>query len=52
MEVYKAVFDGILTVLKHPVVIGGYKFSLFGLMVVSTGAYLVGIVLRAIFGED
>ena len=52
MEVYKVVFDGILTILKYPVVIGGYKFTLFGLMIVSTGAYLISIVLKAIFGDD
>ncbi|MBD5530600.1 MAG: hypothetical protein HDQ98_00135 [Lachnospiraceae bacterium] len=52
MEAYKAAFDGILTVLKHPVVIGNVKFSLFGLMCVSLGAYFVSIVLKAIFGDD
>lgn len=52
MEIFQVVFDGILTILKHPVTIGDYTFSFFGLMVVSIGAYLVGHILKAIFGDD
>ncbi len=51
MEAFKAAFDGILSILKHPIMIGGYTFSLFGLMVVSFGAALVAIVLKAIFDD-
>lgn len=52
MEAFKAMFDGILTILKHPVTIGGFTFSFFGLMVVSLGAMLIGIILKAIFSDD
>lgn len=52
MEVYRVVFDGILTILKRPVEIGNVKFSLFGLVVVAVGADLVSMILKAIFGGD
>lgn len=51
-ELLKTLLDAAMVLLRYPLHFGNYTFSMFGVMMVSFGATLVGIVLKAIFGDD
>lgn len=48
----KVLLEAVMTLLKYPLHIGGYTFSMFGVMMLSIGATIVGVILKAIFGDD
>lgn len=41
-----------MELLRYPLHFGNYTFSMFGVMMLSIGGTIAGIILNAIFGDD
>ncbi len=51
MEMFKAAFAAVLDILRLEVTVGGFTFSFFGLFAFTVAGGIVGVVLRALFGD-
>ncbi len=52
MEVIRTLLDVVFEILRYPLHFCGFTFTMFGVAMVAVAGTIVGIVLKAIFGDD